>query len=114
MQVELTCADAFDPIPGLVARGLVARHRTSREGAGGVGATQDLGFEALTPAVHRRAAEAIAAVARRWVVAFSETRPARNLRGSTTRGLGSPVARPARAGSDSTDAAGGTPRWAYG
>lgn len=86
MRVELTCADAFDPTLGLVAAGPVdhivadppysdkvhARHRTSRKGAGGVGAAQDLGFEALTPDVRRRAAEAFASVVRRWVVVFSD------------------------------------------
>lgn len=86
MQVELICADAFDPTLGLVAHGPVdhivadppysdkvhTRHRTSRKGAGGVAASQDLGFVALTPAVRRRAAEAFASVVRRWVVVFSD------------------------------------------
>ncbi|MEX1365197.1 MAG: DNA methyltransferase [Nannocystaceae bacterium] len=86
MQVELICADAFDPQLGLVAHGEVDHvvgdppysgkvhrgHRSTRKGAGGVRAEQDLGFEALTPAVRRRTAEAIAAVVRRWVVLFSD------------------------------------------
>lgn len=86
MPVELIHADAFDPQLGLVAHGLVdhvvadpaygskvhTRHRTTRKGAGGVRAEQDLGFEALTPDVRRRAAEAFAAVVRRWVVVFSD------------------------------------------
>src|SRR5690606_22689098 len=84
--VELIHADAFDPQLGLISHGLVdhvvadpaygrkvhTRHRTTRKGAGGVRAEQDLGFEALTPDVRRRAAEAFAAVVRRWVVVFSD------------------------------------------
>lgn len=86
MQVELICADAFDPKLGLVAHGPVdhvvadpayghkvhTRHRTTRKGTGGARAEQSLGFEALTPDVRRRAAEAFAAVVRRWVVVFSD------------------------------------------
>ncbi len=86
MQVELICADCFDPTLGLAAHGPVdhvfgdpaysdkvhRRHRTSRKGAGGIGAAQDLGFEPLTPAVRRQAAEVFAAVVRRWVVLFSD------------------------------------------
>ncbi|MCH9681564.1 MAG: site-specific DNA-methyltransferase [Deltaproteobacteria bacterium] len=86
MQVELICADCFDPTSGLVAHGPVdhvfgdpaysdkvhRHHRTSRKGAGGIRAEQALGFEPLTPAVRRQAAEAFAAVARRWVVLFSD------------------------------------------
>ena len=86
MQIELICADAFDPEHGLVAHGPVdhvvadpayrdkvhSHHRTTRRGAGGVRARQDLGFEALTPDVRRRAAAAFAAVVRRWVVVFSD------------------------------------------
>ncbi len=86
MRVELICADVFDPHLGLLARGPVdhvigdppyrskvhRRHRTARMGAGGVTAEQDLGFEALTPEVRRRAAETIASVVRRWVVLFSD------------------------------------------
>jgi len=86
VRVALTCADVFDPQLGLTAYGPVDHvvgdpafstkvhrgHRTTRKSAGGVRATQDLGFEALTPAVRRNAAIAIAEVVRRWVVLFSD------------------------------------------
>ncbi|MCH9682617.1 MAG: site-specific DNA-methyltransferase [Deltaproteobacteria bacterium] len=86
MQVELICANCFDPTHGLVAHGPVdhviadpaysekvhRRHRTARKGAGGPTAKQALGFEPLTAEVRLQAAEAIAAVVRRWVIVFSD------------------------------------------
>ena len=86
MQVELICANCFDPTQGLLAHGPVdhvigdpaysdkvhRRHRTARKGAGGTTASQQLGFEPLTAEVRLQAADAFNAVAQRWVIVFSD------------------------------------------